>query len=53
MHPIRPYRFTAFYIDAVLGVLVVVSAIYFLLRAFRRNRKGGDGRPRDDWPPRF
>ncbi len=41
-----PDRFTVFVCDATLGALVVVAALYFLLRAFR---KGPDqGGPRDD-----
>jgi hypothetical protein len=44
-----PDRFTEFCCDGTMGFLVVVGALYLLLRTFRRAPKEGDG-PREDEP---
>jgi hypothetical protein len=45
MLAVGPDRFTVFCCDATLGALVVVGAIYFLLRAFRKDKGPGRGPP--------
>jgi hypothetical protein len=45
MLAVGPDRFTVFCCDATLGALVVVGAIYFLLRVFRKDEGQGGGPP--------
>jgi hypothetical protein len=46
---VAPDRFTVFCCEGTLGFLVVAGALYFLLRAFRRDQDKDKG-PRDDEP---
>jgi hypothetical protein len=46
MLAIKPDPFTNFCCEGTMGAAIVVAAIYFLLRAFRKN-DGQGGRPPD------
>jgi hypothetical protein len=40
-----PDRFTNFCCEGTMGILVVMGAVFLLLRAFRRNDDQGGGPP--------